>query len=302
MITPLFSIILPTYNRVQFIPEAIKSVLAQQYVNWELIIIDDGSTDDTKAVVSSFSDSRIKYFYQQNLERSVARNNGVSKSSGDFICFLDSDDYFLQDHLKNFNDILKHYEYQNAIYFCNIIEDIGSSKIYHRIDRSNIKNALDVIMLNSIGVPQCCISRKILDEEKFDENIKIGEDRHLWYRIGSKYPIYFSDHATYVFQNHSSRTVGLEREVTFLENLSTIRQVIALDKEKKSLSQYAKQKALSKAYYNLARHYEFKGKKIKMFKALLISLTISRSQFKTKIFMFLSNTPGISKIMKYRSI
>ena len=89
----LFSIILPTFNRSVLITKAIESVINQTYTNWELIIIDDGSTDNTKSVLENYlSDSRIKYFFQENQERSVARNNGIKRAKGDYICFLDSDD------------------------------------------------------------------------------------------------------------------------------------------------------------------------------------------------------------------
>lgn len=67
-----FSIIIPTYNRAAFLPKAIESVLAQTYTDWELIIVDDGSTDNTKEVISQYSDGRIIYIYQQNAERSAA--------------------------------------------------------------------------------------------------------------------------------------------------------------------------------------------------------------------------------------
>ncbi|HPY82753.1 MAG TPA: glycosyltransferase family A protein, partial [Bacteroidales bacterium] len=74
---PLFSIIIPTYNRAHILPRTIASVLAQTYSNWECIIVDDGSTDSTKDLIASYSDTRIKYVYQHNAERSAARNNGI---------------------------------------------------------------------------------------------------------------------------------------------------------------------------------------------------------------------------------
>ena len=74
---PVFSIILPTYNRAQLLPTAINSVIGQEYSNWELIVIDDGSTDNTQMVVKKIDDNRIKYYYQENQERSIARNNGT---------------------------------------------------------------------------------------------------------------------------------------------------------------------------------------------------------------------------------
>jgi len=101
---PFFSIIVPTYNRAHLISKAIESVIAQSFVNWELIIVDDGSTDKTMDLIASYQekDTRIRYIYQENAERSAARNNGIDHAKGEYICFLDSDDYYLKKNLNTF--------------------------------------------------------------------------------------------------------------------------------------------------------------------------------------------------------
>lgn len=105
---PFFSIIIATYNRAKYINIAIESVIKQTVTDWELIIVDDGSTDRTRQIISPYlQDKRIKYIYQENKERSVARNTGISSSKGEYICFLDSDDYYLPHHLQTFVDYLK---------------------------------------------------------------------------------------------------------------------------------------------------------------------------------------------------
>ena len=85
------SVIIPAYNAESFITDAIESILAQTYQNVECIVVDDGSTDSTKSVVAQYGD-RVIYIYQNNAERSVARNRGISASTGDYISFLDADD------------------------------------------------------------------------------------------------------------------------------------------------------------------------------------------------------------------
>ena len=87
-----FSIIIPTLNRKSFLKKAVDSVLAQTYTNFELIIIDDGSTDETDKLISSYNDTRIAYMHQENKGVSNARNKGLKLAKGDFIAFLDSDD------------------------------------------------------------------------------------------------------------------------------------------------------------------------------------------------------------------
>jgi glycosyltransferase involved in cell wall biosynthesis len=91
---PLVSIIMPAYNTAAYISAAIDSVIRQTYINWELLIIDDGSTDETKTIVFGYHDMRIRYYYQENSGVSVARNKGLAEMKGDFFCFLDADDIF----------------------------------------------------------------------------------------------------------------------------------------------------------------------------------------------------------------
>src|SRR5687767_197530 len=98
--TPLLiSVVIPTYNRADYIARTIQSVLQQTYASFELIVVDDGSTDNTETVVSSFTDTRINYHKKANAERAAARNYGVRKANGLYITFLDSDDLFMPDHL-----------------------------------------------------------------------------------------------------------------------------------------------------------------------------------------------------------
>ncbi len=100
--SPTVSVIIPTYNRATLLPRAIDSVIAQTYTDWELIIIDDGSTDDTFVFLSSYSEKlgdRLRVLHQTNTGPCAARNRGINASQGRFICFLDSDDEFLPNKL-----------------------------------------------------------------------------------------------------------------------------------------------------------------------------------------------------------
>ena len=120
---PFFSIVIPVYNRSLFIKEAINSIQNQTFKDWECIVIDDGSTDDSAAVIKRLVevDVRISYIYQKNAERSVARNNGIKNSKGNYVCFLDSDDQFLPTHLQGLYDNIQQKGFPKAFFFTNYI-------------------------------------------------------------------------------------------------------------------------------------------------------------------------------------
>jgi glycosyltransferase involved in cell wall biosynthesis len=90
--SPTFSIIIPTYNRTDRISGTIQSVINQHYTNFDIVLVDDGSTDNTEEIISSIQDPRIRYFKKENEERAIARNFGIQQAAGDYITFLDSDD------------------------------------------------------------------------------------------------------------------------------------------------------------------------------------------------------------------
>jgi len=98
-LNPFFSIVIPTYNRADLVSECIRSVLAQTFQGFEIIVVDDGSTDNTENAVKAITSSKLFYFKKNNEERGAARNFGIQKSTGQYITFLDSDDRMRQNHL-----------------------------------------------------------------------------------------------------------------------------------------------------------------------------------------------------------
>ena len=117
----LVSVIMPTYNCERFIRESIDSVLAQTYINWELLIVDDCSTDETESVVRSFSDPRIRYMRnEQNMGAALTRNRALKEAKGRYIAFLDSDDLWLPEKLERQIDFMQAHHY--AFTYHNYIE------------------------------------------------------------------------------------------------------------------------------------------------------------------------------------
>ena len=99
MSAPYFSVVIPTYNRASLIGLTLQSVLSQEFVDFEVLVVDDGSTDDTTAVVAHYPDLRLRYLPKQNAERGAARNYGLARARGEYVLFLDSDDRFHPEHL-----------------------------------------------------------------------------------------------------------------------------------------------------------------------------------------------------------
>ena len=100
MKTPLVSVLMPAYDAEQFIAEAIESVLAQRYQEWEMIIVNDGSTDGTEGIITRYSDPRIKLISQENAGEASARNTALKHINGEYVAFLDADDFLLANHLE----------------------------------------------------------------------------------------------------------------------------------------------------------------------------------------------------------
>ena len=210
---PFFSIIIPTYNRAHLLPKAIESVVGQSFTDWELIIVDDGSTDNTQETISSIEDDRIRYIYQENSERSAARNNGINNSTGKWICFLDSDDYYLKNHLETF---------YNAIKLNNLLNAFIVSGTYYE-NKGQLKEAPKYIIncgqhparyiLETTGITpiSVCIERDCLKKHCFIELFKNSywEDTHLWIRLAIEFPFYQLEENTNVLTEHAGRSINV---------------------------------------------------------------------------------------------
>jgi glycosyltransferase involved in cell wall biosynthesis len=267
------------------LPVAIKSILDQSFSDWELIIVNDGSTDNTEHVIKLFQDDRIKYFYQDNQERCVARNNGVDRAKGKYICFLDSDDYYFPERLERLQfEILKRNEPVAMIYtgICSKREDELIQKV--EIPASAFSNNFDFVMRAVIGTSQTCIFREILLKHKFDPQFYIGEDMELWMRIVNEFPIiYFPDQFTVALTDHETRSVNVKNDNVY-------REVIRVFEYSKKNFHYpftrkVSNEIYSECYLGIAKYFIYKKKKVKAIRNLLLSLLydFGNEQFKYKL-------------------
>jgi glycosyltransferase involved in cell wall biosynthesis len=187
--TPLVTVVIPTYNYAHFVTEAVDSALAQTYPAVEVIVVDDGSTDDTRAVLSRYGD-RIRYIYQENGGLSAARNTGIRAAAGELVTFLDSDDAF---HPRKVELHVRYMLAHPEVALLAAGAFIDPSEKWPELPPDPL--AADPISLDSLVSKNqfgCTVVvwRKYFDEVGyFDENLRSVEDRDMWIRIAARHPI-----------------------------------------------------------------------------------------------------------------
>lgn len=252
---PYFSIIVPTYNRGSFIKTALDSLEQQGFKNWECIVIDDGSTDNTRSILDGYCKNkpRFKYHYQENQERSAARNNGIKEANGKYICFLDSDDYYLADRLEKLHKELIDKKYN--LLFTGIIFEYNQKRTESKYVRPE-QNILDYLAKNVIGIPQVCLKREIFKFHQFNPQISIGEDFELWVRLSKEYKFnYQENNSSIIAVEHNERSVNLKTSNSPLKQLKTLKHVFSEKHPGHFISKEIQKHKLSNCYFNMAKHH-----------------------------------------------
>ncbi len=212
----MFSVIIPVYNKADVVEHSIKSVLMQLSLEDELIIVNDGSTDDVENVLAKYHHLlNVKILHQKNKGVSAARNLGIQYSKGDIITFLDADDTWTQDNLKVMRHLLA--LFPQAGLYCAAAEIITPrGKYYDSFDILPQKPkepiciedffAFSLTFKGSIlYTGALCIPKRILDHVGlFKEGAKIGEDTDLWLRIAAYHPVACSPKKTLVYHRELS--------------------------------------------------------------------------------------------------
>ena len=192
---PLVSIIMPAYNAEKTIVESIESILRQTYINWELIVVNDGSKDSTTAVFLAINDERLRLIEQENGGVANARNNGINNAKGEYIAFLDSDDLWVEAKLERQIGSLVGGKYKMcfAKTWC-----FGENS--NQISDCFVNAALDfedkdkILIYDFIPILTVLIAKDVLDEVGyFDETLRGVEDWDLWIRFLQKYEAIYLD-------------------------------------------------------------------------------------------------------------
>jgi len=241
---PKVSVVIPTYNCAQYIAEAIESVLNQTYKDFEIIVIDDGSTDNTQEIIKPYL-NKIKYIYQQNSGPSAARNRGIKEANGEYIAFLDADDIWLPQKLElqikfmetyfniglTFTDmsffsdkkgIIKNSFLKNMKIFNKLC--VQSLSSYEKKFSEKIFNAL--IEENFIPTPSVIVKKQCFNKVGlFDETLFVVEDRDMWLRISLFYDVGFINKPL-VLRRFHKKNISVDVEPIFKSRLKVMKKYL----------------------------------------------------------------------------
>lgn len=175
----MISVIIPLYNKRTVIARTIESVLSQTYWDWELIIVDDGSTDGSDDVVQQYlGDKRIRYIRKFNGGVSSARNRGIMEAKGEWVCYIDADDYFLPEALQTMYNLTM--KYQLDIVSANFYSETGNNRVLHSwcTKESIISNPLcaEVFRASAVRAGSMMIKTELMQHHLFDEKLSRFED------------------------------------------------------------------------------------------------------------------------------
>ena len=294
---PLVSVVIPTWNRAGLIVRAINSVLSQTYSNWELIIVDDGSTDNTDEVVKKFqeNDTRIRFIKHEKNSggNSVPKNIGIKNAAGEYIAFLDSDDEYLPEKMEKQINLFNKSEIKNLGFVgCNNFRINGETSLETKIlDKGNIyEKLLHNYFITTPGI--IMIKREVLNKiGKFDENLKFSNDTDFFIRIAkSGFNFYFVDEPLFKYHEHNSSMTNTFNEDSKIQELLKIYERNITDLNSEEFFALA-MGSFEKSDYKKSREYFNKSFKLKATntKSFVGFLLLSTGVMGTTLFKYIKS-------------
>jgi glycosyltransferase involved in cell wall biosynthesis len=266
---PFISIIVPSYNRADLIANTLKSLQQQEYDHYEIIVVDDGSTDNTEEIVRDIADYRTKYYKKQNAERAAARNYGAQKANGQYVNFFDSDDIALPNHLSEAVKMIRKH-HQPEWFHLGYAWATPEAKVFREVNNYQ-GPTLNHLIPN--GNPLSCngvfIRKDVITSLPFNEDraLSASEDYELWVRMAARFPLYYDNTVTSWVIDHEDRSVRRINGEKLIKRLELLvhylkQDALTVDTFKKDFN-----KVVADAYSYVALHLaddpKFKAKSIR---------------------------------------
>ena len=282
ILSPLVSVIIPCYNQSSFLPVAIESVLKQSHSKTEIIVVDDGSTDDTKQVAQGYD--KVIYVHQHNQGLSASRNTGIQNSKGAYLVFLDADDWLYPDAIKiNLGYLLRD---KTAAFVSGAHDKIFvENNFIEEKKREVTSNYSNLLQGNYIAmIAAVLFQRWVFDEFLYDVSLRSCEDYDLYLKISRKYPILHHTEKIAVYRIHTSNMSS-----NFPAMLSCVLTV--LDRQKNYLKteeekqSYLKGNKVWKKYFCTEMFQKLKKGEIRATTSVLFSLLKYKPKLLIKYFL-----------------
>jgi glycosyltransferase involved in cell wall biosynthesis len=302
MTNPYFSIVIPSYNRAHLIVETIHAILNQEFTDFELLIIDDASTDQTEHVIDQINDGRIHYHKNEiNLERSASRNKGIDLAKGKYICFCDSDDHWKSNHLQLLFEKINSENEPVAMFFTGMVWNFPDRKQEVIFPSPEGENLIEYVIKNQIGTPTTCFHHTILEKLNFSTALQINEDVELFARVVSEHPLIQIPLATVDVMIHAENTRGLVKNY-ISPQLVAMELIFNNALIKNKLSTEFKREIIRNLRHQLINfYYESNESKKLIVEVSRFLLKYPRDwQNKSKIFMLLQHLPITKQILNNR--
>jgi len=270
---PLVSIIIPAYNAEGYIKRALKSALGQTYKNIEIVVIDDGSTDKTAQIVKLIYSPKIVYIYQENQGLGAARNNGIKASKGQYITFLDADDYYLSEKIEKQVEFLQNRPDDQVVY-CDFISFYSKAplkflkKIHKKLSGDVLKYLLKSCFINPNTI---MLKRQVLENVGlFNEQRYYPEDWKIWLDISlAGFKFSYLDEALVVIEMREESLTRMENRLSYVRNTLKMFEEIFLKMDDNEKNTYQAERILKRIKLQLSIVYLINGQKTEFFKTFI---------------------------------
>jgi glycosyltransferase involved in cell wall biosynthesis len=282
----LFSFIIPTYNRANLIPLTIQSLLNQTEEDFEIIVVDDGSVDDTEIVVKKIGSDKITYVKIDNSERGFARNYGANLAKGDYINFFDSDDIALDNHLFEARKMIVLHTQPEVFHLNYAVKNINTGQVINKKWR-DYKVSNFIFEGNPLSCNGVFLRKDIALKYPFNPSRKlsVSEDWDLWLKLSARFPIHLSDVVTSYIINHSARSVFSFNEEKNIERMKEL--LLSLNSDSLFVSKFKNKlyKIEAHMYSYFSIHAILAGHRFKGLKYITKAIIINPNEIFTKRFL-----------------